>query len=170
MPDAPPILEFSHVTVEADPTYDSGVWDVSLRLGAGEMALVRLERGHLRLPLADAAGGLVEPGEGSVSFGGRDWRSIAPAEADRQRGRIGRVFDSQGGTLGWVSNLDVDENVVLSQLHHTARPLPEIEREAAQLARMFGLPGLPRGARRTSARTTSSGRRASGHCSAGRNC
>ncbi len=70
------------------------------------------------------------------------------AEGATLRGRIGRVFDAVGvGALGngWVSHLDVDENVMLAQRHHTRRPSSEIEAEAAKLARMFGLPGLPRG-------------------------
>jgi ABC-type transporter Mla maintaining outer membrane lipid asymmetry ATPase subunit MlaF len=144
MPDPTAILEFTGVTVEADAMYDSGVWNVSLRLLPSELALVRMERGSLRLPLADAAQGLADVAEGSVSFLGRDWREVRPAEADRRRGQIGRVFDESTGS-GWVSNLDVDENVLLAQRHHTGRPQKEIADEAARLARMFGLPGLPRG-------------------------
>src|SRR5687767_12556186 len=143
-----PILELAGVTVESDPAYDSPVWNVSLRLGPGELALVRLERGAVRLPLADAAEGLAEPRDGTVTFLGKAWRDVPERQASALRGRIGRVFDAVGvgapGT-GWVSNLDVDENVVLAQRHHTRRPSKEIVAEAAKLARMFGLPGLPRG-------------------------
>ena len=140
------ILELTGVTVESDPAYDSPLWNVSLRLAAGELALVRLERGAVRLPLADVAGGLVEHYDGSATFLGREWRSVSAAVGAALRGRIGRVFDAVGaGGAGWVSHLDVDENVTLAQRHHTRRPSAEIEAEAAKLARMFGLPGLPRG-------------------------
>ena len=148
MPEARTILELAGVTVESEPAYDSPVWNVSLRLAAGELALVRLERGVVRLPLADAAEGLAEHYDGTATFLGRDWRSVPAGESAALRGRIGRVFDTVGvgavGT-GWVSHLDVDENVMLAQRHHTRRPSAEIEAEAAKLARMFGLPGLPRG-------------------------
>ena len=148
MSQADTILELTGVTVEAGPAYDSPLWNVSLRLGPGELALVRLERGVVRLPLADAAEGLAEHYDGTTAFLGRDWRSVPAREGAVLRGRIGRVFDSVGvgavGT-GWVSHLDVDENVMLAQLHHTRRPSAEVEAEAAKLARMFGLPGLPRG-------------------------
>lgn len=141
------ILELTGVTVESDPAYDSPVWNVTLRLGPGELALVRLERGAVRLPLADAAEGLAEHYDGTAMFLGRDWRAVPAGEGAALRGRIGRVFDAVGigaaGT-GWVSNLDVDENIMLAQRHHTRRPSLEIEAEAAKLARMFGLPGLPR--------------------------
>jgi phospholipid/cholesterol/gamma-HCH transport system ATP-binding protein len=137
------ILELTGVTVEADPAYDSPVWNVSLRLAPGELALVRLERGVVRLPLADAAEGLAEHYDGTAAFLGRDWRSVPAAQGAALRGRIGRVFDADGAA--WASHLDVDENVMLAQLHHTRRPALEIEAEAAKLCRMFGLPGLPRG-------------------------
>jgi len=140
------ILELTGVTVEADPAYDSPLWNVSLRLGPGELALVRLERGAVRLPLADAAEGLAEHYDGTATFLGREWRTVPAGEGAALRGRIGRVFDAVGAAgAGWVSHLDVDENVMLAQRHHTRRPSAEIEAEAAKLARMFGLPGLPRG-------------------------
>src|SRR5438552_11779860 len=140
------ILELTGVPVESEPAYDSPVWNVSLRLAPGELALVRLERGVVRLPLADAAEGLAEHYDGTATFLGRDWRSVPAGEGSALRGRVGRVFDAGGAAgTGWVSHLDVDENVMLAQRHHTRRPSLEIEAEAAKLARMFGLPGLPRG-------------------------
>src|SRR5687767_11916851 len=140
------ILELTGVTVESDTTYDSPLWNVSLRLGAGELALVRLERGVVRLPLADAAEGLAEHYDGTATFLGREWRAVPAGEGAALRGRIGRVFDAVGaGGAGWVSHLDVDENVMLAQRHHTRRSSSEIEAEAAKSARTFGLPGLPRG-------------------------
>jgi phospholipid/cholesterol/gamma-HCH transport system ATP-binding protein len=146
MAESQPIIELTGVTVESDPAYDSPIWNVSLRLAPGELALVRLERGVVRLPLADAAEGLAEHYDGTAKFLGRDWRSVPAGEGAALRGRIGRVFDAVGAAgTGWVSNLDVDENVMLAQRHHTRRPSLEIEAEAAKLARMFGLPGLPRG-------------------------
>ena len=146
MAEPKPVLELTGVTVESDPAYDTPLWNVSLRLAPGDLALVRLERGAVRLPLADAAEGLAERYDGTAAFLGRDWRKVSAGEGAALRGRIGRVFDSFGAAgPGWVTSLDVDENVMLAQRHHTRRPSPEIEAEAAKLARMFGLPGLPRG-------------------------
>jgi phospholipid/cholesterol/gamma-HCH transport system ATP-binding protein len=61
--------------------------------------------------------------------------------AAAQRGKIGRLFDDEG----WISDLDVDQNIILSQRHHTRRSEQDIMEEALKLARVFGLPGLPRG-------------------------
>ena len=146
MAESKTILELAGVTVGSGPAYDSPLWNISLRLEPGELALVRLERRVVRLPLADAAGGVAEHYDGTATFLGHEWRSVQAGEGTALRGRIGRVFDAAGAVGGgWVSDLDVDENVTLAQRHHTRRRSLEIEEEAAKLARMFGLPGLPRG-------------------------
>ena len=47
---------------------------------------------------------------------------------------------------GWISELDMDENITLSQQHHHPdRSLASIRDAAAELARRFSLPGLPLG-------------------------
>jgi phospholipid/cholesterol/gamma-HCH transport system ATP-binding protein len=87
------------------------------------------------------AQGLVEPDSGLVTFLGEDWCAMSPDRSAERRGKIGRVFESQA----WISNLDVDENVILAQRSHTARPESEIAAEAGALAGQFGLGELPRG-------------------------
>src|SRR5689334_25148693 len=142
MPDSPvPILEFDHATVESDPAYDTGLFDITFTLPAGSLALIRLEREAVRLPLGDAACGAVELEDGAVRFMGGDWAKLSFRESIRRRGRIGRTFEGHA----WVSHLDVDENVMLAQRHHTRRSDKELADEAARLARQFGLPGLPQG-------------------------
>jgi phospholipid/cholesterol/gamma-HCH transport system ATP-binding protein len=103
--------------------------------------LVHIDRVDERLPLADAAEGLIPPTEGTVTFLGQDWQTLAADQAAAQRGRIGRMFEDEG----WISDLDLDENIMLSQRHHTRRSEAEIRDEALQLARLFGLPDLPSG-------------------------
>jgi phospholipid/cholesterol/gamma-HCH transport system ATP-binding protein len=135
MTDTPPILDFREVTTEVSAAYETGLWNISFKL------LLLLERQDERLPLADAAEGLAAPVQGTVAFLGEDWQRMSADQAAMQRGRIGRVFEDSG----WVSDMDVDENIILAQEHHTQRPEPEILDEALKLARLFGLPGLPRG-------------------------
>jgi len=135
------ILKFSDVTIESCPQYEFGLSNVSFELKAGELWLVRLEREDERLPLADAAQGLVTPTQGSVAFLGEDWQSMSADHAAARRGKIGRLFEDEG----WISDLDLDQNILLSQRHHTLRSEEEILDEAVKFARLFGLPGLPRG-------------------------
>lgn len=135
------ILRFHDVTIAADREYKSGMCHLSSSLAAGALIVVLLEKDQIRNPLADAAEGLVSPVRGTVTFLGEDWQTMAPDRAAAQRGKIGRVFEGES----WLSDLDVDQDITLAQRHHTRRPVKEIEQEATQLCRVFGLPGLPRG-------------------------
>ena len=135
------ILKFSEVTVESGGQYETGLWNSSFELSQGELLLVRIERENERLPLVDAAEGLEAPTQGSVKFLGEDWQRMSADHAAAQRGKIGRLFEDEG----WISDLDVDENIMLAQRYHTSRSEKDILEEALKLARVFGLPGLPRG-------------------------
>jgi phospholipid/cholesterol/gamma-HCH transport system ATP-binding protein len=137
----PSILHFSDVTISASSHYETGLTNVSFELAPGDLLLVRIERENERLPLADASQGLLQTDSGSVSFLGHSWQKLSIDRAAAERGRIGRLFDDEG----WISDLDVDENILLSQLHHTKRTEADIMAEALKFARIFGLPGLPRG-------------------------
>jgi len=135
------VLTFKGVSTEPSPFFDTPLWDVSFGLLQGQLLLVRLERGRFRLPLADLAAGILEPINGSVEFLGRNWRKMTADDAATQRAKMGRVFEGQG----WISFLDVSQNITLAQRHHTTRSDAQIEAEATELARLFDLPGLPHG-------------------------
>ena len=136
-----PVLKLVDVAAESGDLFHTGLWSISFELGRGDLMLVLLEREHEHLPLADAAEGLEPPTEGSVMFLGEDWQSATADRAADLRGKIGRAFEDEG----WVSELDVDENIMLGQRHHKQRNEEEIRDEALKFARLFGLPGLPRG-------------------------
>jgi phospholipid/cholesterol/gamma-HCH transport system ATP-binding protein len=135
------ILKFSEVTVDPGEQYETGLWNSSFEINPGELLLVRMERENERLALPDAAEGLALPTQGSVKFLGEDWQHMSADRAAAQRGKIGRLFEDEG----WISDLGVDENIMLSQSYHTSRSEQNILEEALKLARLFGLPGLPRG-------------------------
>jgi len=134
------ILTFEEVSIPRGPRDDVGI-EGSLEVRPGELVAVRLEPQAQQTPLADAAQGLVSPASGRVLFLGGDWARLAPDEAARRRARIGRVFEGRG----WISNLDVIENITLAARHHTARPVAEIVAEAQALAVRFGLAAIPAG-------------------------
>ena len=141
MNDLSPILKFNEVTTAENADYETGLWNISFQVDPGQLLLLLLERQDERLPLADAAEGLVVPEHGTAAFLGADWQGMSADRAALQRGKIGRVFED----AGWVSDLDVEENIMLAQKHHTQRSEAEILDEALKFARLFGLPGLPRG-------------------------
>jgi len=134
-------LRFDAVTVEVRPPYETGLKDLSFVVREGDLVAVFVNRGHAHTPLADAAEGLVELTGGKIMFLGDEWEALSPDEFARRRGRVGRVFEEHG----WVSNLDVDENIMLGERHHTVRPEEEIREEAEALAARFGMDGIPTG-------------------------
>jgi ABC-type transporter Mla maintaining outer membrane lipid asymmetry ATPase subunit MlaF len=137
-----PILQFEAVRLAVEELYAPTPVELSFTLMAGQLALVRLPSGWLDAPVADTAQGLIPPASGIVRFLGQDWNDMPGSRADALRGRIGRV----GPDFGWLANLDVIENVTLSQRHNTRRPEPEINAEARRWAQSFGLPqGIPPG-------------------------
>lgn len=136
-----PALEFDLADLRPERKDQLALERVVLRLDRGELGLVLAEKGRDDLPLADAAEGLLAPVTGRVRIGGDDWAELTYDQAVARRGRIGRVFLKPG----WVSNLDVIENVTLAQRHHTGRPVDELAREAQERARRFGLEGVPAG-------------------------
>jgi len=135
-----PLLEFTDVTIAAAPLGHAGLSHVNARFLPGTLTLIQVEPGNEQLPLADLAEGLLCPEEGRVMFQGEAWTAMGPERALQRRSQIGRVFDG----YGWISNLNVNENVALSQRHHTRRSGEEILAEAEALARAFGLSELPK--------------------------
>jgi phospholipid/cholesterol/gamma-HCH transport system ATP-binding protein len=133
------ILSFRGVSMAVPPPYEFGLEDIDLVLKPGELAIVSVDRGHGFTPLADAAQGLLVPDQGGVYFLGKNWNDLRPAAAADARHRIGRVF--HGG--GWVSNLNIDENITLARRHHTNLPIDEIYSEAEKMGVFFGLKSLP---------------------------
>jgi len=133
------VLSFRGVSMAVPPPYEFGLEDIDLVLNRGELAIVSVDRGHGFTPLADAAQGLLVPDQGGVYFLGKNWSDLRPAAAASARHRIGRVF--HGG--GWVSNLNIDENITLGRRHHTNLPIEEIYREAENMGIFFGLKTLP---------------------------
>jgi phospholipid/cholesterol/gamma-HCH transport system ATP-binding protein len=135
------ILRFEKVKLVSEPEGGGETIDLDMKLFGGELALINLERPRFGQILADACCGLHQADVGSIYFTGKDWSSLPPDTANALRGRIGRVF-----TFGnWINRLNLADNILLPQLHHTRRAYAEVRDEAAHLAEHFGLPGLPAG-------------------------
>jgi len=139
LPPEGPVVDVRDAGMELSPAYDVGMEGVSFTLQRGELALVRLEHGMPEHPLADVLSGLAGITSGDVRVFGQEWPRLGPDEQARARWRIGRVFAGHG----WMSNLDVDENVTLAERYHGRRRVSDILEEAHELARRAGLTDLP---------------------------
>ncbi len=112
---------------------------VNLRIAPGEIVVVNVEEGRENLPIPDGAEGLLAPESGRVLFQGVEWPDLSPRRQALLRSTIGRVFEH----FGWISNLDIMENVCLAEWHHTRRPAAAIAEEADRWARRFGVFPIP---------------------------
>lgn len=134
------LLRLDRVSIADELPYDCGLKQASFLLRPGDLMLVMLEQGVWSHPLPDLVSGLIPFEEGDFTVFGHRWSGWGPDQQARARGRIGRVFEGHG----WISNLDIDENVTLAQRHHTRRPVADILAEGERWARMVGLDSLPK--------------------------
>ena len=85
--------------------------------------------------MADVAIGLVAPDSGQVCFEGQCWESRPPEAHADARARIRRVFSHKG----WISNLDIDENMILARYHHGDANEEELREACKAVADEIGL-------------------------------
>ncbi|MEI6563806.1 MAG: hypothetical protein WCO42_05805 [bacterium] len=133
------IVEFKDATIKAVSPQISGLSGASFSLARRDIALVAVEEGREHIPLAPLAQGLLTPDSGKVYFCGECWEDAGPRQQSLMRGRIRRVFEH----YGWVSNLDMMENLCLAECHNTDRSMEDIHKEVRNLARRFGVDEIP---------------------------
>lgn len=139
MNDLMPILEMNEVSLLSSTAHVGGLRGLTLALHRGEIAMVQLEEGREHSPLAALAQGLCSPDTGRVYFKGRDWSTMSAAEVARERGLIRRVYEH----YGWITNMDVIENLCLAECYHSRRSREEVVQEVRSLARRFGMDSIP---------------------------
>ena len=118
---------------------------LDLELPRGAVALVQVDDEGDASALVDLCVGLIDPGAGEVRFRGVDWTTRTPRERLTRRRRIGAIVH----TDVWPSHMTVMEAVLVARFYHFDRPSAEVIADATELARLFGLPGLPVGRRET---------------------
>lgn len=118
---------------------------LELDLVQGEVALIQVDDEGDASTLLDLCLGLVDPIGGQVRFLGIDWAAHTPRERFGRRRRIGAVVQ----TDVWPVHMSVLESVLVAPFYHFDRPRAELIADATELARLFGLPGLPTGRRET---------------------
>ena len=114
-------------------------------LGHGEVALVEYNDDGDAEDFVDLCLGMVEPAGGEVHCLGRPWRGQGYHAMLAHRSRIGSLVGAQS----WPGHVPVAEMVIAPRLYHTGETEETVLAEATDLARRFGLPGLPTGAHTT---------------------
>jgi phospholipid/cholesterol/gamma-HCH transport system ATP-binding protein len=121
---------------------------LDLALSRGGVALVQVDDETEASALIDLCVGLVDPAAGHVRFIGVDWTTRSPRERMHRRRRIGAVVQSDV----WPAHMTVLDSVLMARSYHFNQPRAEVIDDATDLARLFGLPGLPTGRRETTPR------------------
>ena len=134
-----PVLEFRLAHFDPKSTYDVGFDRVNFTLRKGELMLVRHDPKLGRLGLADAAQGLFSPSSGEVLFEGKNWGQMSARASESARGKIGRVFVENS----WISNLDVEENVLLRLKHGWFMSKRKVQQQLKETCAHFGVRELP---------------------------
>lgn len=133
------ILRFEAVAFRSPDESCASFTDATLALCAGELAALHIDHDSEHVPIADLATGLLAPTRGRVCMMERDWQEMDAFEQAAARGRVGCVLE----TPSWVSSLSVEQNIMLRERHHTARPDADIASEARALCRLAGLGDIP---------------------------
>jgi phospholipid/cholesterol/gamma-HCH transport system ATP-binding protein len=129
------ILQLDGVSVTGASAHVVDLVDLSVSVGPGDLLVIEPERHVETVSLDDVASGLIAPDAGVVRFRGDDWQEMGLFAQSAARGRIGRIFESGG----WVSNLDMYENIALSARHHAGSSDHALRRAARTLMERVGL-------------------------------
>lgn len=132
------VLEFRQVILTEDTSHVCDI-PIDLTVHARDLVTFVVSTQEQATTLADACSGLYRKMRGSVLFLGQEWNALEHDAANGLRGEVGRTVSR----AGWLDGLSVLQNVLLPQIHHTMRPLPEVRNEALALAHLFHLPGIP---------------------------
>lgn len=109
--------------------------DANLTIYERELVTIGLPASMESRAFASMLQGLRTPQQGRVLFDGNDWLGEDYLLHDRMRSQIGRVFDGKA----WVENMNIHENVVLSQRHHHNQPMEAIDREIQYWSQRFDI-------------------------------
>ncbi|MFC1580985.1 ATP-binding cassette domain-containing protein [Thermodesulfobacteriota bacterium] len=133
------VVQMANTTIMDENTGHIAVTGLNMDLQFSDLALIYMGHRESALVIGDACEGLTLPTVGKITFLGYNWPDSAPDQANALRGMVGRVFRRNN----WVDYMSVFDSILLPQLHHTKRPMEELEKEARELSQMFGLPGIP---------------------------
>jgi ribose transport system ATP-binding protein len=132
-----PVLAFQDVSTSS-PAVDA----FNMALGRGECVVFANVDPSAIHHLGDLVLGLIAPASGRIQFGGADWQTMDPREAERARRQTGRVL-AVPGRAAWLQNLEVEENVFLARQFDPGVNLTVVRERAQKLCGIFGLDSLP---------------------------
>jgi phospholipid/cholesterol/gamma-HCH transport system ATP-binding protein len=132
----------------ADRAFSARRARLDFDLRRGEIAMVHVDDDSEASAVVDLCTGFVSPLSGHVRFLGVDWATRTRPQRLHRRRRIGVVLQTEV----WPAQMTIMDSILLARLYHFDRPRAELVAEATELARLFGLPGLPADRREATSR------------------
>ena len=142
-----PLLDVAGLRKEFVTTgvFGGGVWtrvaavsDVSFTIDAGETLALVGESGSGKTTTVRMVLRLIEPDGGTICFDGVDWLSLPPGELNRQRRKIGVVFQDPATSLD--PRMNVEQIVTEPLAIHRIGSRNDRRRRAEELLAAVGLP------------------------------
>lgn len=136
----PKVLELRSVRFGSESEHTPKLVDENFVVKAGELVFARVPRALKLRGMVSMFMGLTSPIRGEVAINGVGWEKLSWDQQFEKRSQVGRVFEEDG----WIANLNVKENVLLSSLHH-GMPFVTVQEQAESLARRFGISNVSSG-------------------------
>jgi ABC-type transporter Mla maintaining outer membrane lipid asymmetry ATPase subunit MlaF len=128
-----PIIELVDVktSFDGDPVLDG----LSIRITPGEITVIMGASASGKSVLIKHMNGLIKPDEGTVLLLGKDTKELSDVELDRQRKRVGTLFQN----YALFDSMNIVENVAFPLVENKAMSTREAEDLAAELLEDLGL-------------------------------
>ena len=130
-----PVLQLVDLGFQGTDSHALSLREANLKILPGRIATVCVPHATETRSFVSMLQGVGDPIHGRVLIQGSDWKSEDFVRLDQMRSQIGRVYE---GTA-WIENLNIYENIVLSQRHHSIRTIDDIDRGVDELACELGI-------------------------------
>jgi len=131
------IIKFEHVSIKKHLS-EFIYKDINLELSPNKMICIKLDTSNDIYHLGNMLSGINPPYHGKILFNGQELSSLKPELREAKQYYIKRVFENRG----FISNLNIIKNIMLSELHHTKRTEEEILKEIIKLAKVFDIENI----------------------------
>jgi len=131
------ILKFEHVSMKKHLS-EFIYKDINLELSNNKMICIKLGTSNDIYHLGNLISGINPPYHGRILFNEQELSSLKPGLRETKQYYIKRVFENRG----FISNLNIIKNIMLSELHHTKRTEAKTQEEIIKLAKIFEIENI----------------------------
>ncbi len=112
--------------------------NINLELSFGKMLFLKMDTAKDVSNFGNLTSMLEPPLDGKILFDGKELNTLPSPLKEENRYYIKRVFEGKG----FISNLTIAKNIMLSELHHTTRKEKDIKEEVMKLFKIFDIESI----------------------------